>query len=56
MRPLGPGMVQQIQQACSNCNQTGYAVPAHDLCGSCKGKVCSHNFTIFMLWTAAPDA
>lgn len=39
MRPLGPGMMQQIQQPCSRCNQTGYSTPAHDLCGDCSGKV-----------------
>lgn len=39
MRPLGPGMMQQIQQPCSHCKQTGYAPPAHDLCADCGGKV-----------------
>lgn len=39
MRPLGPGMMQQIQQPCSRCNQTGYATPPHDTCGDCQGKV-----------------
>ena len=39
MRPLGPGMMQQIQQPCSHCKQTGCAPPAHDLCGDCSGKV-----------------
>jgi DnaJ family protein A protein 2 len=38
MRPLGPGMMQQIQQPCSRCHQTGYAVPAHDACPSCGSK------------------
>ncbi|KAK9832397.1 hypothetical protein WJX74_008846 [Apatococcus lobatus] len=38
MRPLGPGMMQQIQQACSACGQTGYSVPAGDACHSCHGK------------------
>ena len=32
MRPLGPGMMQQIQQPCSNCRQTGFAPPPHDTC------------------------
>ena len=41
MRPLGPGMMQQIQQPCSHCNQTGYATPPQDLCNACNGKVCS---------------
>lgn len=38
MRPLGPGMMQQIQQPCSNCNQTGYSVPPRDMCNSCHSK------------------
>lgn len=39
MRPLGPGMMQQIQQPCSNCNQTGSSVPSYDMCNGCHGKV-----------------
>ena len=39
MRPLGPGMMQQIQQPCARCNQTGYSTPAHDTCTDCSGKV-----------------
>ena len=31
-------MMQQIQQPCSACGQTGYSVPASDKCGSCAGK------------------
>ncbi|GFH11068.1 uncharacterized protein HaLaN_06502 [Haematococcus lacustris] len=38
IRPLGPGMVQQIQARCSNCNGSGSATPASDQCPSCKGK------------------
>lgn len=38
MRPLGPGMVQQIQARCSPCNGTGYSTPASDHCATCKGK------------------
>lgn len=38
MRPLGPGMMQQIQQPCSNCKQTGYATPTYDQCATCSGK------------------
>lgn len=41
MRPLGPGMMQQIQQPCSHCNQTGYSVPNYDMCGGCHSKVVS---------------
>lgn len=47
MRPLGPGMMQQIQQACSACGQTGYSVPAGDACHSCHGKVCFNSISIF---------
>ncbi|KAK9803693.1 hypothetical protein WJX73_001266 [Symbiochloris irregularis] len=38
MRPLGPGMMQQIQQPCSACRATGTSVPSHDLCSKCSGK------------------
>lgn len=38
IRPLGPGMVQQIQQRCSNCTGSGSMVPPSDVCGQCKGK------------------
>ena len=43
MRPLGPGMMQQIQQPCSQCNQTGFSAPKSDVCTSCSGKVKSKN-------------
>ena len=42
MRPLGPGMMQQIQQPCSNCNQSGYSVPSYDMCSGCHSKVSMH--------------
>eukprot|EP00891_Asterochloris_glomerata_P004871 jgi/Astpho2/4871/Aster-05805 len=38
MRPLGPGMMQQIQQPCQKCGQTGYSVPPNDQCPSCSGR------------------
>ncbi|KAG2493478.1 hypothetical protein HYH03_008294 [Edaphochlamys debaryana] len=38
LRPLGPGMMQQIQSRCSTCGGNGYATPPSDQCGSCKGK------------------
>ena len=44
MRPLGPGMMQQIQQPCARCNQTGYSTPAHDTCTDCSGKVGAFDF------------
>jgi DnaJ family protein A protein 2 len=37
LRPLGPGMMQQIQQRCSQCGGTGYATPASDRCPACEG-------------------
>ncbi|KXZ50899.1 hypothetical protein GPECTOR_14g147 [Gonium pectorale] len=38
LRPLGPGMMQQIQSRCSNCGGNGYSTPAGDQCTNCKGK------------------
>ncbi|PNH11245.1 Chaperone protein dnaJ 2 [Tetrabaena socialis] len=38
LRPLGPGMMQQIQSRCSNCAGNGYSTPPSDQCQSCKGK------------------
>lgn len=38
MRPLGPGMMQQIQHACGSCRQTGVAVPPSDKCATCSGR------------------
>lgn len=38
MRPLGPGMMQQIQQPCQRCERTGYVIPESDKCSECKGK------------------
>ncbi|KAG1668475.1 hypothetical protein FOA52_005248 [Chlamydomonas sp. UWO 241] len=38
IRPLGPGMVQQIQARCSSCAGSGFGTPASDQCPSCKGK------------------
>ena len=38
LRPIGPGMVQQIQQRCSRCGGAGYACPPADKCGHCDGK------------------
>lgn len=31
-------MMQQVQQPCGACGQTGYSVPASDKCGACGGK------------------
>ena len=39
MRHLGPGMMQQLQQACDRCAGKGYSIPANDMCPSCSGKV-----------------
>jgi len=38
MRPIGPGMMQQIQQRCSNCAGAGFISPASDRCIKCSGK------------------
>jgi hypothetical protein len=38
LRPLGPGMVQQIQQRCSRCGGGGYSCPPSDRCPQCDGK------------------
>ena len=37
-RPLGPGMVQQIQSMCSDCGGTGDFIRERDRCKKCKGK------------------
>jgi DnaJ homolog subfamily A member 2 len=38
LRPLGPGMVQQVQSPCGSCRQTGFATPPSDRCPSCSGR------------------
>ncbi|GIL76075.1 hypothetical protein Vretimale_5701 [Volvox reticuliferus] len=38
LRPIGPGMMQQIQSRCSACAGSGYNTPAGDQCATCKGK------------------
>lgn len=38
MRQIGPGMVQQIQQPCRACNQTGEKIREKDRCKTCSGK------------------
>ena len=37
-RPIGPGMVQQLQSACNDCNGTGDFIREKDRCKKCKGK------------------
>ena len=37
LRPLGPGMMQQIQQPCRECSATGYSTPHSDRCTACGG-------------------
>ena len=37
-RPIGPGMVQQIQSACGDCGGTGDFIREKDRCKKCKGK------------------
>lgn len=38
IRPLGPGMVQQIQARCPSCQGSGFSCPPGDACTNCKGK------------------
>lgn len=38
LRQIGPGMVQQMQSACSTCRQTGKIMNEADKCKTCKGK------------------
>ncbi|VDO78834.1 unnamed protein product [Heligmosomoides polygyrus] len=35
---LAPGMIQQIQQPCGTCKQTGEVIPAKDRCRTCQGQ------------------
>ena len=35
---VGPGMIQQMQVPCQDCNQTGYIVDPDDICSECNGK------------------
>ncbi|WIA20060.1 hypothetical protein OEZ85_005923 [Tetradesmus obliquus] len=37
IRPLGPGMVQQIQSRCGDCSGSGYSSVPSDRCTSCSG-------------------
>jgi DnaJ family protein A protein 2 len=37
IRPIGPGMVQQIQARCSSCGGQGFSTPPSDRCGTCQG-------------------
>jgi DnaJ family protein A protein 2 len=34
---LGPGMIQQMKQACDDCNGTGQAIPPEGRCKKCHG-------------------
>jgi len=38
LRPLGPGMMQQIQSVCNTCNGEGEMINERDRCKVCKGK------------------
>jgi len=38
LRPIGPGMVQQIQVACSECGGKGEVIDEKDRCQQCNGK------------------
>jgi len=37
-RQIGPGMIQQMQSACSDCNGEGEIIDKKDRCKKCKGK------------------
>lgn len=37
-RQLGPGMSQQMQSRCTDCNGEGQVINEKDRCGNCKGK------------------
>eukprot|EP00887_Chlorella_sp_A99_P005312 scaffold1.g5312.t1 len=47
IRPLGPGMMQQIQQRCSTCSGAGYSCPPSDRCAPCNGKGLAPNRKVF---------
>lgn len=38
IRQLGPGMIQQMQTACTDCNGTGSTMAEKDKCKKCKGE------------------
>lgn len=47
LRPLGPGMVQQIQARCSTCQGSGFFCPASDRCGNCSGSGLEDSTKVF---------
>lgn len=45
IQQIGPGMVQQIQSVCSECQGVGERINAKDRCKICLGKkVCVNSF------------
>jgi len=38
MHRIGPGMIQQSQQTCSECSGTGETIKKEDACQDCKGR------------------
>lgn len=38
LRPIGPGMMQQIQSPCHDCGGSGEFIRERDKCKKCKGK------------------
>ena len=38
MRQIGPGMIQQMQSVCADCNGRGESIKEEDKCTECKGK------------------
>jgi DnaJ family protein A protein 2 len=47
MRPIGPGMMQQIRQRCSGCEGRGVATPSSDQCPLCNGSCTASDTKIF---------
>jgi DnaJ family protein A protein 2 len=37
IRQLGPGMIQQMQMPCDDCDQSGQVIPEKDKCQQCEG-------------------
>ena len=53
IRPLGPGMMQQIQQRCSGCSGSGFGCPPSDRCPTCSGKGLAPNRKVFEVGAGA---
>jgi DnaJ family protein A protein 2 len=38
VRPIGPGMMQQVYVSCTDCSGSGVSIPPHATCTMCKGE------------------